>query len=105
MCYEGSQQLDGTLNHIYRFVHQPSNSKLHHLAIPTQGQRLNTDDLCYQEQQHCFTNTIADEQTYFAIDDACVDLQYTCSDMRVRVMQMLLQCVKETVTVSSTGLI
>lgn len=44
-------------------------------------------------------------KTYFAVDDACVNLQHTCPDMRMCVMQMFLQCVKEAVTVSFTGLV
>lgn len=44
-------------------------------------------------------------KTYFAVDDACVNLQHTCSDVGVCVMQMFLQCVKEAVSVSFTRLV
>ena len=40
MSDEGGQQLDGTLHYVYRLVHQPPHSQPHHLAVPTQRQRL-----------------------------------------------------------------
>lgn len=104
VCNEGCQKLDGVLHCIDGFVHQPSHSKLHDLTVPTQGKCLTQREfllLRYSLITSIYKYIII-IRTYFAVDNACVDLQHTSPDVRMRVMKMFLQCVKEAVPVGFT---
>lgn len=89
MSNEGSQQLDGTFTHMDRLITQTPDSQLHNFSIPAEWQGLSErEGELYQEKCTLFSvvtkrevGVLGAQATDLTVDNTCIDLQHTCSDM------------------------